>query len=209
MISLTIKLMNGYLFDIQFDTDSTPDNLYRIVWNTLPSYIKTNKTKIYNMMLIRTGEKENEGWIRPVGNPTRIPQKYMSPLEDKEVIFVFFETINYKFKADEINDNCFLITIYKDIEEDSIYSEIIYIDDYGMSFYFEDEVNLNNNEFEFFGGGHIDFMDLLNKIEISPCAKELLYSELFETFSFILPEDVELFQDCPIYDLINKEYNNL
>jgi len=201
-ISLTIKLMNGDLLDIQFNSQLTLDDLYRDVWNALPCSIKTDNRKIYQMMLIRTGDKEDEGWIRPVRYPTRVPQKYMSPLEDGEVLLLFFETIDYTFNVEEINYNRFLITIYQSID-DPIYSEIIYTDKYALAFYFEDEVNLTENEIKFSGGGHNDFMDLLNKIEISPCSKEILYSGIFERFSFILPEDYELFQDCPIYELYN------
>ena len=117
MISLSIKLMNGDLLDIQFNHNLTPHDLYQDVWNSLPDNIKTDDLKIYQMMLIRTGDKEDEGWIRPVHIPTRVPQKYMSPLEDGEVLIVFFDTTHYNYNVKEIVDekdqNCFLITIYR------------------------------------------------------------------------------------------------
>ena len=51
----------------------------------------------------------------------------------------------------------------------------------------------------------MSLMDLLNKVEISPCSKEILYNELFDLFRDDLPADDHLVPDCPIYDIENDD----
>lgn len=209
MISLTIKMMNGDLFNIDFNSRRSPDALYRAVWEVLPEDVKPKN--IWQMMLFRTGDKEEEGWIRPVRVPLREPERPMSPLEDGEVIAVLFENIIYTLMVESmdsnINETTFhTIEILAQEQSDvssrrSVYSTSIYTYYDSRSFYFVDEFEEDEDGIKFIGESHDDFMDLLNKVEISHCSKEILYNELFNIFRDDLPDDDHLVPDCPIYDI--------
>jgi hypothetical protein len=213
MISLTAKMMNGDLFDFEFNSNRSPDALYKSVWDILPEEVKPKN--IWQMMLFRTGEKEEEGWIRPVRVPLREPEKIMSPLENGEVIAVLFESVIYTLRVENnvetainINntDSHYIeILAHEGSNVQTIYSTVIYTHYDSRSFYFEYQFEEDENGFKLVGEEHDDFMDMLNKIEMSHSSKEVLYNELFDIFRDYLPDDDYLVPDCPIYDLENND----
>lgn len=213
MITLTIKALNGTMFDIAFDPSYSMDELYRAVWRVIPKDLQPHD--ISQLMLFRTGEKEEEGWIRPVRYfIRRLPPP--SPLQDGECLALFFESIAYtvQLRNQPFNDmtakQIIVIdqTTIGDINTRKLYNQItIYVNYDVQAFYYEDQLvqDIDPSIFRITGQDHYDLMDILQPLSLSPAAKECIYHQLYDLFSDVLFFRQDLVPDTPIYNYIYTE----
>ncbi len=220
MISLTIKVLNGDLFEVSFDPRRSMDALYRLVWDALPEQVKPRF--IWQMMLIKQdGADGADGeFIRPTRVPMR-PLPRIRPV-DGDVLLAWFEPITYvdvTFEDTlELDDDHYydhvILRFTRTIDHDGRDFSIIFDhrDQNIQRFYLEDEVK------EVEGGwdmpehiGHHDPMDIVDYIDrlspatdrFSPVAKEILYQKLYDILRGLISNSDDLVPDCPIYDFVN------
>ncbi len=193
-MELSIKTMNGLVLVLEFPGGSA-DQLYRMVWVALPAEMR-HRRMMWQMMLLNTQGQ----WLRPTVTALVVPSL------DREW-FLWIEPHHYRALAEEVKviDSevgdliVYDITIERDDEVFHVERLSFYYD--GRCFFFDGELGYDEEQelYTIQCDEHTDWMDMLERVEVSLCARERLRELLRGLLDFweLLSRATPC--DCPIY----------
>lgn len=174
MMNIHIKQMSGELLTIEYDKEWSAERLHDSVYDALPQDIRPDKK--WKIMLFLRGN-----WI--IANTDPIDA------EDGEVLDMLIETGTYDvdFPLDDYKGELWLNTI--DVKGSTEINLPFYVnEDMGMWYFFEDIVEEDNL---FLVRGNVsprlDAHEVINRLDLSLCVREFIYSRYFLCYAEILP----------------------
>jgi hypothetical protein len=174
-MNIYIKQMSGELLPIEYDKEWSAERLHDLVYDTLPEDIRPDQK--WKIMLFLRGN-----WVIANNDPLDV--------EDGEVLDMLIETGNYEvdlplddYKGD-LWRNTLMVKGSVDIELPFYVNEEL-----GMWYFDEDileEENLylvKNRDIS----PRLDAHEVINRLDLSPCVREFIYSRYFWCYAEILP----------------------
>lgn len=175
MMNIYIKQMSGELLTIEYDNEWSAERLHDCVYDALPEEIRPDKK--WKIMLFLRGN-----WVIANNDPV--------DAEDGEVLDMLIETGSYEvdlplddYKGD-LWRNTLEVTGSVDIKLPFYVNDKI-----GMWYFDEDIVDENNlfivrnNEIS----PRLDAHEIINRLELSLCVREFIYSRYVWCYAEILP----------------------
>lgn len=171
--------MSGDLLSIEYDIEWSTERLHDCVYDVLPADIKPIEKDKWKIMLFLKGV-----WI--------IANKRTADLIDGDVLDMLIETGTYEvdFPLEDYRGELWLneLQIRGSVHIDFPF----YINEHTGLWYFDEEIELFEDLYHVQNPDtipHIDAHELINRLDVSLCVKELIYSHYVWCYSEILPQN--------------------